>query len=116
MPVYEFEEYAGKRTNYWGYGRGCYFAPKAAYSAAGDAVAELKEMVKAFHKAGIEVILEMPFEEGILYQTALECLHYYMPVSYTHLDVYKRQGKKFSLSFTEPRCLQLQRLRLERAF
>ncbi len=69
---------AGKRTNYWGYGRGCYFAPKAAYSAAGDAAAELKEMVKAFHKAGIEVILEMPFEEGILYQTALECLHYYM--------------------------------------
>ena len=78
MPVYEFEEYAGKRTNYWGYGRGCYFAPKAAYSAAGDAAAELKEMVKAFHKAGIEVILEMPFEEGILHQTALECLQYYM--------------------------------------
>lgn len=78
MPVYEFEECAGKRSNYWGYGPACYFAPKASYSASGNAARELKELVKSCHKAGIELILEMPFEEGILFQTALECLRYYM--------------------------------------
>lgn len=78
MPVYEFEEVTGSKTNYWGYGKGYYFAPKIAYSATGHASIELKDMVKALHKAGIEVILEMPFESGILAQTAVECLKYYM--------------------------------------
>lgn len=78
MPVYEFEEYTGKYQNYWGYGCGCYFAPKAAYSASGNPCLELKEMVKRFHQAGIEVVLEMPFASGILPQTALDCLRYYL--------------------------------------
>ena len=78
MPVYEFEEYNGNYQNYWGYGKGRYFAPKAAYSASGCASRELKEMVKACHSAGIEVVLEMPFTPGILPQMALECLQYYM--------------------------------------
>ena len=78
MPVYEFEEYTANYQNYWGYGRGLYFAPKAAYSATGNASRELKEMVKACHSSGIEVVLEMPFASGILPQTALECLIYYM--------------------------------------
>ena len=77
MPVYEFEEYTGKYQNYWGYGPGYYFAPKAAYSASGNPCLELKEMVKQYHKAGIEVVLEMPFAAGILPQTAWECLRYY---------------------------------------
>ncbi len=78
MPVYEFEEYTSNYQNYWGYGRGRYFAPKASYSASGHAALELKEMVKACHRAGIEVVLEMPFASGILPQMALECLIYYM--------------------------------------
>ena len=78
MPVYEFAEAFGSRQNYWGYGGGYYFAPKAAYSASGHAASELKDMVKACHKAGIEVALEMPFEQGIPTQTAIECLKYYM--------------------------------------
>lgn len=78
MPVYEFQETVNKKTNYWGYGGAYYFAPKAAYSASKDACTELKDMVKAFHKSGIEVVLEMPFEAGILPQTALACLQYYM--------------------------------------
>lgn len=77
MPVYEFKEYEGVRRNYWGYGKGCYFAPKAAYAASDHVRRELKEMVKSCHKAGIEVVLEMPFAEGILPQTAVECLRYY---------------------------------------
>ena len=39
------------------------FAPKAAYAAFDDAQTELKDLVKACHKAGIEVVLEMPFTE-----------------------------------------------------
>lgn len=78
MPVYEFDEVIGRKPNYWGYGKGYYFAPKTAYSSDGHAAEELKDMVKAFHRAGIEVVLEMPFEQGILAQTAVECLKYYM--------------------------------------
>lgn len=35
-------------------------------------------MVKACHKAGIEVVVEMPFTPEILPQMAIECLKYYM--------------------------------------
>lgn len=78
MPIYEFEEWANLKPNYWGYGRGFYFAPKAAYAASEEVSLELKNMVKQFHRVGIEVVLEMPFAEGILPQTALDCLRYYM--------------------------------------
>ncbi|HJA67369.1 glycogen debranching protein [Lachnoclostridium sp. An169] len=78
MPVYEFEECEKGKINYWGYGRGYYFAPKEAYAAGKSAVRELKDMVKACHREGIEVVLEMPFMEGIPAQTALECLRFYM--------------------------------------
>ena len=78
MPVYEFQEDMGSYRNYWGYGTGYYFAPKAAYAAFDDAQTELKDLVKACHKAGIEVVLEMPFTEKILPQTALECLRFYL--------------------------------------
>ncbi len=78
MPVYESEERCRTYQNYWGYGSGYYFAPKAAYSVSGHAVQELKDMVKACHRAGIEVVLEMPFTPEISQQMALECLKYYM--------------------------------------
>jgi isoamylase len=78
MPVYEFEESAGTRQNYWGYGKGYYFAPKAVYGTTDCVRTEFKNMVKTFHKEGIEIILEMPFEEQILPQVVVECLQYYM--------------------------------------
>lgn len=78
MPVYEFDEVTSGKTNYWGYGKGFYFAPKTAYSASGKSDRELKDMVKEFHKAGIEVVLEMPFTSGVSIQLVMECLKYYM--------------------------------------
>src|SRR3954454_16245842 len=48
-------------TNYWGYSSIGYLAPHALYSATGqhgEQVREFKGMVKALHKAGIEVILD----------------------------------------------------------
>jgi len=51
-------------TNYWGYNSLAFFAPHGAYAAAGDAgqqVTEFKQMVKTFHEAGIEVILDVVY-------------------------------------------------------
>ena len=51
-------------SNYWGYNSIGFFAPHSDYSAsgiAGQQVFEFKEMVKEFHKAGIEVILDVVY-------------------------------------------------------
>jgi glycogen operon protein len=51
-------------TNYWGYNTVSFFAPDAGYSSSGDRggqVTEFKEMVKAFHRAGLEVILDVVY-------------------------------------------------------
>src|SRR4029453_988451 len=51
-------------TNYWGYSSIGYFAPYAQYSATGhrgEQVREFKGMVKALHRAGIEVILDVVY-------------------------------------------------------
>jgi glycogen debranching enzyme GlgX len=50
--------------NYWGYNSIGFFAPHNAYSSAGDRgeqVREFKQMVKAFHQAGLEVILDVVY-------------------------------------------------------
>ena len=52
------------RTNYWGYSPVSFFAPHQAYSSRQDplgAVDEFRDMVKALHRAGIEVILDVVF-------------------------------------------------------
>lgn len=69
MPVHEFpiRDIAGKvleRPNYWGYDPLAFFAPHRGYSASGKPgaqVNEFKQMVKALHEAGIEVILDVVF-------------------------------------------------------
>ncbi len=51
-------------ANYWGYNTLGYFAPMARYSSSGDTggqVREFKEMVKALHAAGLEVILDVVY-------------------------------------------------------
>jgi glycogen debranching enzyme GlgX len=68
LPVHQFisEPSVAARgmSNYWGYNSIGFFAPHAAYSSAGDAgqqVTEFKQMVKNFHQAGIEVILDVVY-------------------------------------------------------
>ena len=46
--------------NYWGYNSIGYFAPESRYMASGS-VSEFKTMVKAFHSAGMEVILDVVY-------------------------------------------------------
>jgi isoamylase len=73
MPVAEFNENENTNINpvsgqellnFWGYSPITFCAPKASYAADnknGSQVREFKEMVKALHKAGIEVILDVVF-------------------------------------------------------
>jgi len=73
MPVQEFNEKHGANINpktgtplgnYWGYDPVAFSAPKASYSSAGglgQQKIEFKEMVRALHQAGIEVILDVVF-------------------------------------------------------
>jgi isoamylase len=70
MPIHQFvsEPVLQRRgmRNYWGYNSVGFFAPHAGYAAgargdAADAVREFKAMVRALHKAGIEVILDVVY-------------------------------------------------------
>src|SRR5208283_2704366 len=73
MPVQEFNEHqvtgvnpqTGRPlSNYWGYDPVAFFAPKASYSSSGglgQQKLEFKEMIRAFHEEGIEVILDVVF-------------------------------------------------------
>lgn len=69
MPIHHFLSYPGHLVgygmkNYWGYDSICYFAPYSGYSTSGSLgyqVKEFKQMVKALHKAGIEVILDVVY-------------------------------------------------------
>ncbi|AFY87037.1 glycogen debranching protein GlgX [Chroococcidiopsis thermalis] len=69
MPVHHFLSVPGHLAdkglrNYWGYDSINYFAPHSEYSSSGtlgEQVREFKEMVKALHRAGIEVILDVVY-------------------------------------------------------
>ena len=73
MPVQEFNEFEIRRENpltgerlqnYWGYNPTAFMAPNGSYAASGSRgqqVLEFKQMVKAFHDAGIEVLIDVVF-------------------------------------------------------
>jgi glycogen operon protein len=66
LPVFAFDPQACPPglVNYWGYQPIGFFAPHPAYSSRRDAlgpVDEFRDMVKALHRAGIEVILDVVF-------------------------------------------------------
>jgi glycogen operon protein len=66
LPVFQFDaqDCPPGLVNYWGYAPVSFFAPHQAYSARRDAlgpVDEFRDMVKALHRAGIELILDVVF-------------------------------------------------------
>ncbi|UGS37562.1 glycogen debranching protein GlgX [Capillimicrobium parvum] len=68
LPIHHIvdESFLAERglTNYWGYSSIGYLAPHALYAAngqGGEALREFKGMVKALHRAGIEVILDVVY-------------------------------------------------------
>ena len=66
LPVFQFDpqDCPQGRVNYWGYAPVSFFAPHAAYSSRHDSLGpidEFRDMVKALHRAQIEVILDVVF-------------------------------------------------------
>lgn len=66
LPIFQFDpqDCPPGKTNYWGYAPVSYFAPHHAYSSRKDPIGpvdEFRDMVKALHRAGIEVILDVVF-------------------------------------------------------
>jgi glycogen operon protein len=66
LPVFQFDPQDAPpgRVNYWGYQPASFFAPHQAYSSREEPLGvldEFRDMVKALHRAGIEVILDVVF-------------------------------------------------------
>jgi isoamylase len=68
LPVHEFcvDDFLSARglTNYWGYNTIGFFAPESSYAASrepGAAVTEFKTLVRALHRAGLKVILDVVY-------------------------------------------------------
>ena len=105
-------------TNYWGYNSIGYFAPDirfASGNALGGSVAEFKSMVKAFHRAGIEVILDVVYNhtgEGdetgpTICFRGIDNANYYRLRSDGSGRCEDFTGTGNSLDLTHPRVLQM---------
>ena len=105
-------------TNYWGYSSIGYLAPHAGYAAtgsAGDQVREFKGMVKALHRAGIEVILDVVYNhtaEGnhlgpMLAFKGIDNLSYYRTVADDPRHYMDYTGTGNSLNPAHPSVLRL---------
>ena len=129
LPVHEYvpEGFLPERglTNYWGYNSIGYFAPHQGYSAAarrvpgglagGGQVSEFRDMVKALHLAGIEVILDVVYNhtaEGNENGPTL-CFRGLDNGAYYRLDpgdasrYYDTTGTGNSLNADDPRALRM---------
>ena len=114
MPAYEFDERKphqtkGKlsykanpnqkesRINYWGYDSGCYFAPKASYTAGDDPIREFKDLVRTMHSRGIEVLMEFYFPGEIDPRLVSDCLLHW--VKTYHVDGFRLLGSQALCNF-----------------
>jgi isoamylase len=66
LPIFQFDPFAAPPgdVNYWGYQPVSFFAPHAAYASRPGRTApldEFRDLVKALHKAGLEVILDVVY-------------------------------------------------------
>ncbi|GAA4466520.1 glycogen debranching protein GlgX [Nibrella saemangeumensis] len=113
MPIHQFTD-----ESYWGYNSIGFFAPHNGYSASGtmgQQVTEFKEMVKALHKAGIEVILDVVYNhtaEGnhmgpTLSLKGIDNRSYYRQVTDQLQFFMDYTGTGNTLDLTNPRALQL---------
>ena len=104
-------------TNYWGYQTLGYFAPDPRYATGnrGQQVDEFKTMVKAFHRVGIEVILDVVYNhtgEGnhlgpTLCFRGIDNASYYRLVPHNERYYQDFTGCGNSLNVLHPRALQL---------
>ena len=78
------------KINYWGYRRGMYYSPKGSYAYSQDAVGEFKDMVKALHREGIEILMQFYFPTEVAPAEMLDVLKYWK-VEY-HIDGFHVMG------------------------
>ncbi len=96
LPAYEFDEIvrnqvpgavlppeggeslSQNRLNYWGYGKGFYFAPKRSYAASDHPDTEFKSMVRAFHENGMEVLMQFSFPAPVDVTMAADALRFWV--------------------------------------
>ena len=122
MPIHQFinDPFLQEKGlgNYWGYNTIGFFAPHNAYSSQGqrgEQVNEFRSMVKAFHAAGIEVILDVVYNhtaEGndkgpTLSFKGIDNLSYYRLVDNDNLHYFDTTGTGNSLLMRSPHTLQL---------
>jgi isoamylase len=101
-------------SNYWGYNPLCFFAPHMDYMS-GDNLLELRQMVDAYHEAGIEIILDVVFnhtaEGGRLGPTlsfrGIDNLSYYRLQNEDRSFYINDTGCGNTLNLTHPRVIQL---------
>ncbi|MCI8693733.1 MAG: hypothetical protein HFH91_13580 [Lachnospiraceae bacterium] len=82
---------SGGKPNYWGYKKGFYYMPKAAYAASDNASAEFKELVKALHANGMELIMQFYFPVEVKRSEIPEILRFWV-LEY-HVDGFHLLGE-----------------------
>ncbi len=122
MPIHQFvnDSFLQKKglSNYWGYNTIGFFAPHNAYSSSGqrgEQVNEFKSMVKAYHRAGMEVILDVVYNhtaEGnnlgpTLSFKGIDNGAYYRLVDNDRRHYFDTTGTGNSLLMRSPHALQL---------
>ncbi|KFI64421.1 glycogen debranching protein [Bifidobacterium longum subsp. longum] len=122
MPIHQFvnDSFLQEKglSNYWGYNTIGFFAPHNAYSSSGERgeqVNEFKSMVKAYHRAGMEVILDVVYNhtaEGnhmgpTLSFKGIDNASYYQLVEGDQQHYFDTTGTGNSLLMRSPHALQL---------
>ena len=122
MPIHQFvnDSFLQEKglSNYWGYNTIGFFAPHNAYSSSGERgeqVNEFKSMVKAYHRAGMEVILDVVYNhtaEGnhmgpTLSFKGIDNASYYRLVEGDQQYYFDTTGTGNSLLMRSPHALQL---------
>lgn len=82
LPAVEFQEVMAQpkgKLNYWGFVPGLYFAPKASYCSGREKhpEREFKDLVKALHKAGLELVMDFFFTGQEVETFVLEVLRFW---------------------------------------
>jgi isoamylase len=118
LPVHQFitEPHLQERgmSNYWGYNTLAFFAPHAEYALA-DPLREFREMVRALHGAGLEVILDVVFNhtaEGgsdgpTLSMRGIDNLSYYRLVPHDLRHNINWTGCGNTLNLDQPEVLRM---------
>lgn len=86
-----------KKINYWGYGKGDYFAVKASYAMNPQkAAVEFKKLVKELHENGMECVMEMFFPDDTNHNLIMDVLHFW--VKEYHVDGFHILGGRLPMT------------------